>query len=114
MAASQGHSLALVHVHVNLIGWVSLFLLGLRYRPHDEAAQALAIMPASTVTIGLVPMMTGLVALIGLPVLSAIALPVVLSGAIPIGIGFATFALIVWNFDREITAVGRRLSADRT
>jgi hypothetical protein len=114
MAASQDHSLAPVHVHVNLIGWVSLFLFGLYYRRHDEAVQALAFMQVSAVTIGLVLMMTGLAALISLPVLSAIALPVVFSGAILIWIGFATFAFIVWNFDREIAAAGRRLSADRT
>ena len=38
MAASQNHSLAPVHAHVNLLGWVSLGLFGLFYRVVPEAA----------------------------------------------------------------------------
>ena len=36
MAASHNHALAPAHAHINLIGWVSLFLIGLFYerRPH--------------------------------------------------------------------------------
>jgi hypothetical protein len=38
MAASQNHSMAPVHAHVNLLGWVSLSLFGLFYRVVPEAA----------------------------------------------------------------------------
>ncbi len=43
MAASHNHALAPVHAHINLIGWVSLFLIGLFYerRPQlDKSASA--------------------------------------------------------------------------
>lgn len=34
MAASQDHSLMPAHAHLNLLGWVSLFLFGVYYRLH--------------------------------------------------------------------------------
>lgn len=43
MAASHNHALAPGHAHINLIGWVSLFLIGLFYerRPQlDKSAGA--------------------------------------------------------------------------
>ena len=43
MAASHEHALAQAHAHINLIGWVSLFLIGLFYerRPQlDKSAGA--------------------------------------------------------------------------
>ena len=43
MAASQNHALGQAHAHINLIGWVSLFLIGLFYerRPQlDKSAGA--------------------------------------------------------------------------
>ena len=43
MAASHNHTLGQAHAHINLIGWVSLFLIGLFYerRPQlDKSAGA--------------------------------------------------------------------------
>lgn len=34
MAASQDHTLMPAHAHLNLLGWVSLFLFGIFYRLH--------------------------------------------------------------------------------
>lgn len=34
MAASQDHSAMPAHAHLNLLGWVSLFLFGIYYRLH--------------------------------------------------------------------------------
>ncbi|CAO3358529.1 hypothetical protein ABNQ39_24665 [Azospirillum sp. A26] len=34
MAASQDHTLMPAHAHLNLLGWVSLFLFGVFYRLH--------------------------------------------------------------------------------
>jgi peptidoglycan/LPS O-acetylase OafA/YrhL len=34
MAASQDHSVMPAHAHLNLLGWVSLFLFGIYYRLH--------------------------------------------------------------------------------
>jgi cbb3-type cytochrome oxidase subunit 1 len=39
MAASHDHSMFPVHVHLNLLGWVSLTLFGLFYRSFPQAAQ---------------------------------------------------------------------------
>ncbi len=38
MAASHDHVLAPVHAHVNLIGWVGMFLAGLFYAQRPDAA----------------------------------------------------------------------------
>jgi FtsH-binding integral membrane protein len=36
MAASHDHALAQAHAHINLIGWVSLFLIGLFYERRPQ------------------------------------------------------------------------------
>ncbi|HEX7765654.1 MAG TPA: hypothetical protein VF443_03005 [Nitrospira sp.] len=38
MAASHDHVLVPVHAHINLLGWVSLALIGLIYRQFPEIA----------------------------------------------------------------------------
>src|ERR1700710_2765024 len=43
MAISHDHSAMPAHAHLNLLGWVSLFLFGVYYRPHpllDKAVMA--------------------------------------------------------------------------
>ena len=58
MAASHQHGIAPAHAHINLVGWVSLFLIGLFYRAHpalDVGRAALAqvwIWIAGTVVMG--------------------------------------------------------------
>jgi hypothetical protein len=45
MAASHNHAMMPAHAHLNLLGWVSLFLFGLFYRLHpaiDRSRFALA------------------------------------------------------------------------
>lgn len=45
MGISQDHSTAPAHAHLNLLGWVSLFMMGLYYRLHpgfDSGRLALA------------------------------------------------------------------------
>jgi hypothetical protein len=37
MAASRDHSSTPAHAHLNLLGWVSLFLFGIYYRMHPTA-----------------------------------------------------------------------------
>lgn len=41
MAASHNHALHPVHAHINLLGWVTLFLFGMFYRFWPEAANTL-------------------------------------------------------------------------
>lgn len=40
MGASHDHSLMSVHVHLNLLGWVSLALIGLIYQVFPRAAES--------------------------------------------------------------------------
>ena len=45
MAMSQNHNLHAAHAHINLVGWVSLFLFSMYYKTHadvDAARLALA------------------------------------------------------------------------
>lgn len=37
MAASRDHSIMPAHAHLNLLGWVSLFLFGIYYKLHPAA-----------------------------------------------------------------------------
>jgi len=39
MAASHDHSMFPVHAHLNLLGWVSMFLFGLFYRSFPQASK---------------------------------------------------------------------------
>ena len=41
MGASEDHRLASAHAHINLLGWVSMFLYGLFYRAFPAAATGL-------------------------------------------------------------------------
>ena len=60
MAMSQDHSTMPAHAHLNLLGWVSLFLMGVYYRLHpqlDRSRLAVAqvwawIVSSITLTIG--------------------------------------------------------------
>jgi hypothetical protein len=36
MVISENHSAMLAHGHLNLLGWVSLFLFGIYYRLHPQ------------------------------------------------------------------------------
>ena len=40
MAASHNHTLGQAHAHINLIGWVSLFLIGLFYERRPQLDQS--------------------------------------------------------------------------
>ena len=40
MGASGDHSLHPVHAHINLLGWATLFLIGLTYRQFPEMARS--------------------------------------------------------------------------
>lgn len=99
MAVSQDHSLVPVHVHINLIGWVSMFLFGIYYRTHAHAESGLALFQVGMVAVGYVAMMGALAALIQFP--NPAALPIAIIGSILVWLGFVTFALIVWREARE-------------
>lgn len=96
MGIAQDHTLVPVHVHLNLIGWVSLFLIGLYYhtRPASETT-ALARFQVGAVAAGYLAFTAGLASLLAYP--SPLAMPMTVTGALLVGAGMLVFAVIVWR-----------------
>ncbi len=61
MAASQDHILAPVHAHINLLGWVTMFLAGLFYALRPERQTRMAVAHLFLSITGLVILTPGLV-----------------------------------------------------
>jgi len=80
MGAREDFTLAPVHAHLNLLGWVSMFLYGLYYRGETRAPGRLAWLQVAVAAAGF-PAMTG-----GLAILltggGAIAYTLVMLGSI--------------------------------
>ena len=58
MGVNNDYTLAPVHVHINLVGWASMFLYGLYYRTDQMAIGRLAVAQFFVATAGLV-LLTG-------------------------------------------------------
>lgn len=109
MAASQDHSIMPAHAHLNLLGWVSLFLFGVYYerRPALDRSR-LAIAQVCVWSLGTV-ILTLAVAAIHLGYTSAepvagIASLIVLSAVL-------LFAYFVFRPVRDTTPAGVRMTA---
>jgi hypothetical protein len=61
MAASHDHTLTPVHAHVNLLGWVTMFLAGLFYALRPECQTKMAIVHLALSVVGLLILTPGLV-----------------------------------------------------
>jgi hypothetical protein len=92
MGIFQDHALAPVHVHLNLIGWVSLCLFGLFYKSHPAAAGIGAVVQVTATVIGYIVMMSGLAGLILSG--SAMFFPLAVIGSLLVWLGFALFFVI--------------------
>ena len=94
MAASHDFTNKGLHVHVNLLGWVSMALMALGYRQFPRMARSpLARVHLWLHGLGLPVMATGLYMLLHqMPH----AEPVVGSGSMAVAAAFACFALNVW------------------
>jgi hypothetical protein len=85
MAASQDHSIMPAHAHLNLLGWVSLFLFGMYYerRPALDAKR-LALVQVGLWSVGTVVLTAAVAALhlgyAGAEPFAAIASLIVLAG----------------------------------
>lgn len=93
MAAGQDHALSPAHGHLNLVGWVGLFLAGLFYQCVPAAAQdRLSAWHLATAVLGVVLLVPGIViALTGGGEIVAIA------GSFVTLAANVLFALIVWR-----------------
>jgi hypothetical protein len=93
MGIASDHTLAPVHVHLNLIGWVSLFLFGMFYRLHPDAIGGAAVVQVSSAVVGYVVMLAGLAGL--LLTGSSAFMPLAVVGSLLVWAGFALFLVIV-------------------
>lgn len=60
MAASHDHTLAPVHAHINLVGWVTMFLSGLFYAVRPDCEGRMARIHLTLAVVGLLILAPGL------------------------------------------------------
>ncbi len=106
MGIAHDFTLTPVHAHVNLLGWVSLCLMGLYYRAHAPAVGKAAATQVAVYAVGYIAMTSGMAGMF-LGDRDAF-FPLTLAGSIMVWLGFAMFAAIViaagWKLSREPTA----------
>ncbi|MDC7683642.1 hypothetical protein PQU92_10160 [Asticcacaulis sp. BYS171W] len=89
MGATHDFVLAPVHAHINLVGWVGMFLAGLFYAAKPEAETTLARVHLVGLTLGLCLLAPGIAgAVLGIAALT----PLAIAGSI---VTFASMALFV-------------------
>jgi hypothetical protein len=93
MGVFQDHTLAPVHVHLNLIGWVSMFVFGLFYKTHSAAIGLGAVAQVTVTAAGYIIMLGGLAGylLSGSPAF----FPLAVAGSLLVWLGFGLFFVIV-------------------
>jgi hypothetical protein len=95
MGAKQDFSLAPAHAHLNLIGWVSLALMGFYYNANrDKAETRLAMIQFWVSTVGLWIMIPGLVLTLRMVPAGE---PIVIIGSIITLIGMILFATAIFR-----------------
>lgn len=99
MGASQQFTASPVHAHINLLGWVSMFLYGLFYRAFPAAAVGwLAKAHLGLSVIGLLIFMPALaIKLLHVESLMAFADPGLMAGPTLVLLGMIAFAAIVFG-----------------
>lgn len=99
MGATHDFTVSPVHAHINLLGWVSMFLYGLFYRAFPEAARGW--MPKAHLTlaaIGLPVMMIGLtIAVLQIKSLLALSQILLMAGPTLVVLGMVVWAVIVFR-----------------
>lgn len=99
MAASGDHSVFPAHAHLNLLGWVSLFLMGVFYRLHPALdASRLALVQSATWILGTVILTIGVAGIyLGRPDLE----PIAIFGSLLVLGAMLLFAFIVFRTERQ-------------
>lgn len=107
MGGSGDHALIGVHAHINLLGWVSMFLYGLFYRSQPSAAQGLLPKVHFWVAVlGFLIFMPSLaVVLAGATSLMPIAEIGLMVGPLLVLLGMILFAIIIFGATRPIRNV---------
>lgn len=106
MGMTHQFLLSPVHAHINLLGWVSMFLYGLFYRTMPMAsAGLLPRIHAALAISGLPIMMIGLtVQLLAVPSLMVVVPPMMIAGPTLVILGMAVFAVIVFRATGPVKA----------
>ena len=102
MGVAKNHLLAPVHTHLNVVGWASLFLIGLFYRLHDGSAGRAAEIQVTLFVAGYLMMTAGLAGLLlteGMGFLFA-----AIAGSLLLFVSMLLFSVIVWRSMRTVTA----------
>ncbi len=99
MGLAHDHSLMPVHAHLNLLGWVTMFLMGLYYKTHERALDRLAMLQVAASVAGYVSMITGLAILISTRRESV--MPLVIAGSMLVWLGMLMFIVIIWRTGRQ-------------
>lgn len=99
MGLAQDHSLMPVHAHLNLIGWVTMFLMGLYYVTHEQALGRLAAVQVGASVAGYVSMMTGLAIMLSTG--HGRLMPLVIAGSVLVWLGMLMFVVVIWRTDRQ-------------
>lgn len=99
MGATHNFTVSPVHAHINLLGWVSMFLYGLFYRVFPEAA--VGVLPKlhlGLAATGLPIMMVGLtIQLLAIPGLMGFVPPMMIVGPTLVVLGMFVWAVIVFR-----------------
>jgi hypothetical protein len=99
MGATHNFTVSPVHAHINLLGWVSMFLYGLFYRVFPDAARGwLPKVHLALAVTGLPIMMIGLtIQLLAIPSLMGFVPPMMIVGPTLVVLGMFAFAVIVFR-----------------
>ena len=107
MGATQNFTAAPVHAHINLLGWVSMFLYGLFYRANPEAAEG--VLPKVHFWVALAGFLIFMPALAIEVLQIQPALPLahigLIAGPTIVVIGMILFAIIVFGATRNSKTV---------
>jgi cbb3-type cytochrome oxidase subunit 1 len=100
MAASNNHSVYPAHAHLNLIGWVSLFLIGIFYRFHPVLDRSrVAIIQVGFWVCGTIILTCGVAGIfLGRTDLE----PIAIAGSLIVLGDMLLFAYLVFRYERSI------------
>jgi hypothetical protein len=103
MAASGNHAPMPAHAHLNLLGWVSLFLIGLFYRLHPAIDLAkMALVQVGVWIVGTVILSCGVAAIyLGRPDLE----PIAILGSLIVFGDMLLFAVLVFRPELSMSRV---------
>ena len=111
MAASGNHATFPAHAHLNLLGWVSLFLFGIFYHLHPSLdASRAALIQVGVWIAGTIVLVLG-VALVHSG--HAGGEPIAAAGSLIVLAAMALFAWLVFRRERHLGAPGLGASAAR-